>query len=206
MRRVASRSFFFTVGWRAIITSKRGSQAKANQAVQVFGRWLSFATAPLRALRVEYEETDVHIDPSVIIEPCANGAELCEIIGELRKRGHEKEFITKILEKRDKQLFPRDLFVAYVPTKRGGLRAAGLLLLHGQFGGCGAEARLMREQRADETMVDHPEYQRRCLPEVEDAGWPCRLTCQNLLFARRPSSAAGSHRRKPRERSVTISA
>ena len=64
---------------------------------------------------------------SMVIEPCANGAELCEIIGELRKRKHEKEFITKILEKRDKQLFPRDLFVAYVPTKRGGLRAAGLL-------------------------------------------------------------------------------
>ena len=64
---------------------------------------------------------------SMLIEPCANGAELCEIIGELRKRKHEKEFITKILEKRDKQLFPRDLFVAYVPTKRGGLRAAGLL-------------------------------------------------------------------------------
>ena len=63
----------------------------------------------------------------MVIEPCANGAELCEIIGELRKRKHEKEFITKILEKRDKQLFPRDLFVAYVPTKRGGLRAAGLL-------------------------------------------------------------------------------
>jgi len=63
----------------------------------------------------------------MLIEPCANGAELCEIIGELRKRKHEKEFITKILEKRDKQLFPRDLFVAYVPTKRGGLRAAGLL-------------------------------------------------------------------------------
>jgi ribosomal protein S18 acetylase RimI-like enzyme len=61
------------------------------------------------------------------IEPCANGAELCEIIGELRKRKHEKEFIAKIIEKRDKQLFPRDLLVAYVPTKRGALRAAGLL-------------------------------------------------------------------------------
>ena len=63
----------------------------------------------------------------MVIEACANGAELCEIIGELRKRKHEKEFITKIFEKRDKQLFPRDLLVAYVPTKRGGLRAAGLL-------------------------------------------------------------------------------
>ena len=61
------------------------------------------------------------------IEPCANGAELCEVIGELRKRKHGKEFIAKIIEKRDKQLFPRDLLVAYVPTKRGALRAAGLL-------------------------------------------------------------------------------
>ena len=63
----------------------------------------------------------------MVIEACANGAELCEVIGELRKRKHEKEFITKIFEKRDKQLFPRDLLVAYMPTKRGGLRAAGLL-------------------------------------------------------------------------------
>jgi len=63
----------------------------------------------------------------LVIEACANGAELCEIIGELRKRKHEKEFITKIFEKRDKQLFPRDLLVACMPTKRGGLRAAGLL-------------------------------------------------------------------------------
>ena len=70
---------------------------------------------------------ELHSLARMVIEPCANGAELCEIIGELRKRKHEKEFITKILEKRDKQLFPRDLFVAYVPTKRGGLRAAGLL-------------------------------------------------------------------------------
>ena len=70
---------------------------------------------------------ELHSLARMVIEPCANGAELCEIIGELRKRKHEKEFITKILEKRDKQLFPRDLFVAYVPTKRGGLHAAGLL-------------------------------------------------------------------------------
>ena len=63
----------------------------------------------------------------LFIEACANGTDLCEIIGELRKRKHEKEFLTKIFEKRDKQLSPRDLLVAYVPTKRGGLRAAGLL-------------------------------------------------------------------------------
>ena len=109
----------------------------------------------------------------LVIEACAKGLELCELIGELRKRGHEKEFLTKIFEKRsvahrtrtyctrtactqddwpawcwsaspspypitltltltltltrDKQLFPRDLLVAYVPTRRGGLRAAGIL-------------------------------------------------------------------------------
>ena len=45
----------------------------------------------------------------LVIEACANGLELCELIGELRKRGHEKEFLTKVFEKRDKQLFPRAL-------------------------------------------------------------------------------------------------
>lgn len=61
------------------------------------------------------------IEASPTIEP------LGEIIGMLRKREHPKEFLAKIFEQRDKQLFPKDLLVASFPTRKGGRRAAGML-------------------------------------------------------------------------------
>ena len=56
---------------------------------------------------------------------------LSEIIGRLRKLKHSKKFLDGIFSSRDKQLYPRDLLVAYVPTKSrkggSGLRAVGIL-------------------------------------------------------------------------------
>ena len=62
-----------------------------------------------------------------VIEACASTKSLSEIVGVLRKREYKREFLSGIFEQRDKQLFPRDLLVASVRTRRGGLRAAGLL-------------------------------------------------------------------------------
>jgi len=64
----------------------------------------------------------------------------------------------------------------------GMLSSAGLKLVHAQFGGCGAELKLSWWQRMQDENVGRYSYT--CLPGVETAGWPCRLTCQNLLFAR----------------------
>ena len=65
---------------------------------------------------------------SLTIEPCEGMEPLAEIVGALRKLKHDKKFLAKIFERRDKQLWPRDLLVAYLPTKRTGKpRAVGLL-------------------------------------------------------------------------------
>lgn len=61
------------------------------------------------------------------IQPCASLEPLAEVRGALRKLKHDKGFMSKIFESRDKQLFPRDILVATVPTKRGGERPIGLI-------------------------------------------------------------------------------
>lgn len=75
----------------------------------------------------------------LLIEPCSSLAELGEVRAHLKKK-QERGFLVDIFEKRDKQLFPRDLLVAFVPTRRsgrakvdgdgdcrGGRRAVGIL-------------------------------------------------------------------------------
>ena len=60
---------------------------------------------------------------SLTIEPCKTVDEqLGEIIGALRKLKHDKNFLAKIFERRDRELWPRDLLVAYMPSKRAGKR------------------------------------------------------------------------------------
>lgn len=61
------------------------------------------------------------------IGPCSSIEPLAEVIGALRKLKHEKNFLAKVFDVRDKQLFPRDLLVATIPTKRGGRRPIGVL-------------------------------------------------------------------------------
>lgn len=66
----------------------------------------------------------------LVIEPAKCAEPLSEIIGRLRKLKHSKRFLDAIFSARDKQLYPRDLLVAYVPSrskKGSGLRAVGLL-------------------------------------------------------------------------------
>ena len=67
---------------------------------------------------------EVSIDTATSVEP------LSEIIGRLRKLKHSKKFLDSIFSSRDKQLYPRDLLVASVPSKskKGtGQRAIGIL-------------------------------------------------------------------------------
>jgi ribosomal protein S18 acetylase RimI-like enzyme len=58
----------------------------------------------------------------VTIEPCSSLEELGEVRGALRKlrdeRTFDRDFLAKVFDKRDKQLFPRDLLAAFVPTRR----------------------------------------------------------------------------------------
>lgn len=54
-------------------------------------------------------------------------AELGELRAECIARGQSKEFMRETLEVRCRRLFPRDLIVAQVPTKKGGLRVVGVL-------------------------------------------------------------------------------
>ncbi|KAL1499593.1 hypothetical protein AB1Y20_011792 [Prymnesium parvum] len=66
----------------------------------------------------------------LVIEPAASTESLCEVIGQLRKLKHSKGFLEGIFVHRDKQLFPRDLLVAYAPSKSrkgSGRRAVGIL-------------------------------------------------------------------------------
>ena len=61
------------------------------------------------------------------IGPSASIEELGDVLGALRKLKHDRNFIAKIFESRDKQLFPRDLLVATVPTRKGGRRPVGVI-------------------------------------------------------------------------------
>lgn len=67
---------------------------------------------------------------------------------------------------------------------------AGLELVHSQFGGCGAELGLSAQAKSLDDAPDR--FAQHCLPRVEQAGWPCRLTCQNLLFARLAPAAGAA--------------
>ena len=65
---------------------------------------------------------------SLTIEPCESLEPLADIRGALKKLKHDKNFLHKIFERRDREIFPRDLLVAYLPAKKAGkLRAVGLL-------------------------------------------------------------------------------
>jgi len=61
------------------------------------------------------------------IAPCASLEPLAEVRGALKKLKHDKNFLAKIFDTRDKQLFPRDIMVATVSTKKGGNRPVALL-------------------------------------------------------------------------------
>ena len=64
----------------------------------------------------------------VIIEACSSLAELDEVRGQLRKlrgeRAFDREYMSNLFEKRDKQLFPRDLLAAFLPTRRSRAQTA----------------------------------------------------------------------------------
>ena len=45
------------------------------------------------------------------ITPCPSTEPLAQIRGELKRLKHDKNFMSKIFEQRDKQLYPRDLLV-----------------------------------------------------------------------------------------------
>eukprot|EP00965_Chrysotila_dentata_P037360 1242930-Pleurochrysis_carterae.AAC.1 len=64
------------------------------------------------------ERSDISDRPSVAIGCVDNVEALGEIKGRLRKLKHNKGFLQSIFEERDKQLFPRDLLVAWVPTRK----------------------------------------------------------------------------------------
>ena len=64
---------------------------------------------------------------NLTIEPCPDLAPLGDVRGALRKLKHEKSFLCKVFEARCRQLYPRDLLVAYVPSKKGSPRAVGVV-------------------------------------------------------------------------------
>ena len=57
------------------------------------------------------------MEQQAVIEPVADLEPLHEVRGILRKK-FDKKFIDELFDKRDKQLFPRDLLAAYLPTRR----------------------------------------------------------------------------------------
>ena len=66
--------------------------------------------------------------PEVAIEPCDDTEPLADLRGALKKLKHDSNFLRKIFDNRDRQLFPRDLLVASVPSrKKGRRRPIGLL-------------------------------------------------------------------------------
>jgi len=67
------------------------------------------------------------VPANLAISPCASLEPLAEVRGALKKLKHDKNFLAKIFDTRDKQLFPRDIMVATVPTKKGGDRPIALL-------------------------------------------------------------------------------
>ena len=54
------------------------------------------------------------------IDPCRSLESLAEVRGALKKLKHDSHFMAKIFEHRCKQLYPRDLLVATVQTRKGG--------------------------------------------------------------------------------------
>lgn len=60
----------------------------------------------------------------VVIEACTSLNELADVRGQLRKlrneRSFDRAFLDALFDKRDKQLVPRDLLAAYLPTRRSG--------------------------------------------------------------------------------------
>mmetsp|Transcript_14206 Transcript_14206/g.23638 ORF Transcript_14206/g.23638 Transcript_14206/m.23638 type:complete len:333 (+) Transcript_14206:47-1045(+) len=78
-----------------------------------------------------------------VIEPCSSLDELGDLRGQIKKlrneRNFDRDFLRAIFEKRDKQLHPRDLLAAFLPTRRSartcaakapgstGRRAVGIL-------------------------------------------------------------------------------
>ena len=67
----------------------------------------------------------------VAIDFCGDVSGLGEVRAALRKLEHPRCFIASVLDERDKQLYPRDLLVARLPSKKqrkeGGGRPAGIL-------------------------------------------------------------------------------
>ena len=61
------------------------------------------------------------------LEPCARVESLAEVRGALKKLKHDSHFMAKIFDHRCKQLYPRDLLVATIPTRKGGRRPVGIL-------------------------------------------------------------------------------
>lgn len=64
----------------------------------------------------------------VVIEPCATLDELGDLRGQIKKlrneRTFDREFLRALFEKRDKQLLPRDLLAAFLPTRRSARTSA----------------------------------------------------------------------------------
>ena len=66
--------------------------------------------------------------PELAVEPCETIEPLADIRGSLKKLKHDSNFLFKIFENRDRQLYPRDLLVASVPSrKKGKRRPIGIL-------------------------------------------------------------------------------
>lgn len=105
------------------------------------------------------------------IQPCASLEPLAEVRGALRKLKHDKGFMSKIFEARDKQLFPRDILVATVPTKKGGERPIGLI----RRSFCFNKAENSRELYIDFVWV---------MPEFRGCGVARGLLSQGVLVGR----------------------
>ncbi|KAJ1621666.1 hypothetical protein T492DRAFT_846893 [Pavlovales sp. CCMP2436] len=65
--------------------------------------------------------------PMITLRFDASRAELGELKAECVQRGQHRSFLHDTFEKRDRQLFPRDLLLALTPTKKGGFRTVGVL-------------------------------------------------------------------------------
>lgn len=102
------------------------------------------------------------------ISPCAGLESLAEILGALRKLKHEKSFLSKVFEARDKQLFPRDLLVATVPTKRGGRRPVGVIRRSLQF---------QKQKRSADLSIDFVWV----IPDLRSSGLGRQLMAAGLL-------------------------
>lgn len=86
-----------------------------------------------------------HPRPVVSVSPAKSAAGLGEIRKECIARGQDPEFLKGLLDSRCKQLFPRDLLVATVPTAGGGKRIVGMLRRTQRF---------LKEERRSMIVVD----------------------------------------------------